>query len=159
MFRILFVCHGNICRSPMAEFYMKDLLKKEGLSDRFEIASAATTDDEIVNGVGNPVYPPARRELMRHGISPDGKRAAVLTREDYDKYDLIVGMDSENLGDMRRILGVDPEGKISLLLDHTATPRDVADPWFTGDFRAAWIDVERGCRALLDGILDTEKKA
>ena len=153
MIKVLFVCHGNICRSPMAEFYMKDLLKKRGLSDRFRIASAATTDEEIVNGTGNPVYPPARRELLRHGISPDGKRARVLTREDYAAYDMIVGMDRENLGDMRRILGGDPEGKISLLLDHTASPRDVADPWFTGDFRATWRDVETGCQALLNEIL------
>ena len=157
MIRILFVCHGNICRSPMAEFYMKDILRKRGLEDCFRIASAATTDEEIVNGIGNPVYPPARRELLSHGISPDGKRSVVLRREDYAKYDRIIGMDGENLVDMKRILGGDPEGKISLLLDHTGSPRDVADPWFTGDFRATWRDIEKGCTALLEEILASEE--
>ncbi|MBO4406239.1 MAG: low molecular weight phosphotyrosine protein phosphatase [Clostridia bacterium] len=154
--RILFVCHGNICRSPMAELFLKDLAAKKGVSDRFEIASAATTGEEIVNGVGNPVYPPAVRELARHGISPAGKRARRLLREDYGRYDLIVGMDEENMEDMRRLFGGDPEGKLSLLLEHAGLNRAVADPWFTGDFRTAWNDVETGCLALFREILGTK---
>ena len=146
MTKILFVCHGNICRSPMAEFVMKDLVKKAGLEARYFIASAATTREEI----GNPVYPPARRKLAEHGISCAGHAARQLTRADYAAFDLLVGMDGENLRDMRRICGGDPEGKISLLLDHTARPGDVADPWYTGDFEATWRDVTEGCTALIE---------
>jgi len=156
--RILFVCHGNICRSPMAEFYMKDLIRKKGLENAFSVASAATTGEEITDGVGNPVYPPARRELLKHGISPDGKRARKLSPRDYEEYDLIVGMDRENLADMKRILGSDPRGKISLLLDHTGAPRDVADPWYTGDFGATWRDVETGCRALFEKLVKERER-
>ena len=145
MTKILFICHGNICRSPMAEFVMKDLVQKAGLTDQFHIASAATSREEI----GNPVYPPARRKLAEHGISCAGHAARQLTRRDYDDYDLLVGMDSANLRDMRRICGGDPDGKISLLLDHTVRPGDVADPWYTGDFQATWLDVLEGCQGLL----------
>ena len=145
MTKILFVCHGNICRSPMAEYVMKDLVQKAGLTDQFHIASAATSREEI----GNPVYPPARRKLAEHGISCAGHAARQLTRRDYADYDLLIGMDSANLRDMRRICGGDPDGKISLLLDHTARPGDVADPWYTGDFQATWLDVLEGCRGLL----------
>ena len=148
MYRILFICHGNICRSPMAEFVMKDLVKKAGLADRFEIASAATSTEEI----GNPVYPPARRKLAEHGIGCAGKTAGQLRREDYDAWDYLVGMDSANLRNMRRICGGDPEGKISLLLDYTDHPGDVADPWYTGDFETTWKDVLAGCRRLLDAL-------
>ena len=149
--RILFVCHGNICRSPMAEFRMKALVEAAGLADRFEIASAATSREEI----GNPVYPPARRELASHGIGCDGKQARQITREDYDYYDLVIGMDEMNLRNMQRFWHGDPAGKISLLLDHTDPSdlrhhgRDVADPWYTGNFEATWEDVDRGCKALL----------
>lgn len=144
--RILFVCHGNICRSPMAEFVMKWLVDEAGISDQFEIASAATSTEEI----GNSVYPPARRKLAEHGISCAGKTARQLTRRDYDHYDLLIGMDSWNLRNMQRMCGGDPEGKISLLLDFTSHPRDVADPWYTDDFEATWRDCLEGCRAVLD---------
>ena len=145
MIKILFICHGNICRSPMAEFVMKDLVRKAGLEDDFSIASAATSTEEI----GNPVYPPARRKLAEHGIGCAGKTARQLRREDYDRYDLLIGMDGTNLRNMRRICGGDPMGKLSLLLDWTGRPGDVADPWYTGDFEATWRDVAAGCAALL----------
>ena len=145
MTRILFVCLGNICRSPMAEFIMKDMVKKAGLTDRFEIASAATSREEI----GNPVYPPARQKLAQHGIGCKGKTARQLTAEDYGYYDLLIGMEEANLRNMRRICGGDPEGKMHLILEGTTHPSDVADPWYTGDFDTAWRDIEDGCRALL----------
>ena len=145
MTKILFVCHGNICRSPMAEYVMKDLVKKAGLADRFAIASAATSTEEI----GNPVYPPARRKLQEHGISCAGHAARQLRREDYRSFDLLIGMDRANLRNMLRVCGGDPEGKISLLMDHTSRKGEVADPWYTGDFEATWRDVEAGCRGLL----------
>lgn len=150
MTKILFVCHGNICRSPMAEFVMKDLVRKAGREKEFYIASAATSTEEI----GNPVYPPARRELARHGIGCEGKTARQLTARDYKDYDLLVGMDGANLRNMRRICGGDPEEKISLLLDHTDRPGDVADPWYTGDFGATWRDVSEGCARLLDELIE-----
>ena len=148
MIKILFVCHGNICRSPMAEFVMKDLVQRAGLENEFFISSAATSTEEIWNGVGNPVYPPAKRELARHGISCSGKRAVLLKKEDYDRYDLIIGMDHNNLRNMKRILGDDPEGKISLLLDYTDRRGDIADPWYTGDFSKTWDDILEGCKGL-----------
>ena len=148
MTRILFVCHGNICRSPMAEFVMKDLVKKAGLEGQFQIASAATSTEEI----GNPVYPPARRKLAEHGICCAGKTARQLTRADYVQYDLLIGMDRANIRNMNRICGGDPEGKIKLLLDFTDRPGDVADPWYTGDFDATWRDVLEGCQKLLERI-------
>ena len=148
MIRILFVCHGNICRSPMAEYVMKDLVRKAGLADRFVIASAATSTEEI----GNPVYPPARRELQEHGISCAGHAARQLRREDYRSFDLLIGMDRANLRNMLRVCGGDPEGKISLLMDHTSRKGEVADPWYTGDFEATWRDVLEGCQALLEQL-------
>ena len=149
MIKVLFCCHGNICRSPMAEFVMKDLVKKAGREWEFEIASAATSTEEI----GNPVYPPARRKLAEHGIGCAGKTARQLRRDDYDKWDYIVGMDSTNLRNMRRICGGDPEGKISLLMDWTSHPGNVADPWYTGDFEATWQDVSAGCEGLLAHLI------
>ena len=146
--KILFVCHGNICRSPMAEFVMKWLVKEAGREREFEIASAATSTEEI----GNPVYPPARRKLAEHGIASDGKHARQITRRDYQYYDLIVGMDQWNLRNMRRMLGGDPDDKICLLMDFTDRPGDVADPWYTGDFEATWRDVLEGCRGMLAQI-------
>ena len=148
MIKVLFVCHGNICRSPMAEFIMKDLVKKAGLEQEFHIESAATSTEEI----GNPVYPPARRKLAEHGISCAGKTARQLRREDYGRWDLIVGMDRANLRNMERICGGDPEHKLCLLMDFTDRPGEVADPWYTGDFESTWRDVSRGCAALLERI-------
>ena len=145
MTKILFICHGNICRSPMAEFVMKDLVRKAGLEESFYIESAATSREEL----GNPVYPPARRKLAEHGISCHGKTARQLTREDYQSFDLLVGMDWANLRNMERICGGDPQGKLHLLLDYTARPGQVADPWYTGDFDATWRDVLEGCQGLL----------
>ena len=140
-----FICHGNICRSPMAEFVMKNLVKKAGLASQFHIESAATSREEI----GNPVYPLARRKLEEHGINCSGHAARQLTSRDYDEYYLLIGMDSANLRDMHRICGGDYAGKMSLLMDHTARPGNVADPWYTGDFEATWRDVLEGCQGLL----------
>lgn len=145
MTRILFVCHGNICRSPMAEFVMKDLVQKAGLAPEFSIASAATSTEEI----GNPVYPPARRKLAEHGIGCAGKTARQLTRKDYSSYDLLIGMDGMNIRNMQRICGGDPQGKIHRMMEYAGSNRDVADPWYTDDFDAAWRDIEAGCRGLL----------
>ncbi len=156
MTRILFVCWGNICRSPMAEFIMKDLVRRRGLEDCFEIASAATSSEEIWNGRGNPVYPPARKKLAEHGISCAGKTARQMTAADYGRYDLLIGMEELNLRYMKRICGGDPEGKMSLLLDHSPHPRDVADPWYTRDFDAAWRDIREGCEALLEHLSKTD---
>ena len=148
MTHILFVCHGNICRSPMAEFVMKKLVREAGLQNSFYIASAATSREEI----GNPVYPPARRKLAEHGISCSGKVAVQVTAADYDRYDHIVIMDGYNRRNLMRIIGSDPENKVRRLLDFTEHPRDVADPWYTGDFEQTWQDVSEGCAALLEQL-------
>ena len=145
MKKILFVCYGNICRSPMAEFVMKDMIAKAGAGERFVIDSAATSTEEL----GNPVYPPAQRELAAHGVFCGPHTARQMTRADYDKYDLLIGMDSANIRNMTRICGGDPDGKLQLLLHYTGQTHDVADPWYTDDFDAAWRDIESGCRALL----------
>jgi len=145
MIKVLFVCHGNICRSPMAEFVLKDMVKKLGMSEAFHIESAATSTEEI----GNPVYPPVRRLLSAHGISCEKKRARQMAAGDYSAFDYIIGMDGANLRNMHRISNGDKEGKISLLLDFTEHPGDVADPWYTGDFERTWRDVNEGCRAFL----------
>jgi len=133
----------------MAEFVMKDLVEKAGVADRFEIASAATSTEEI----GNPVYPPARRKLAEHGIGCAGKTARRMTRSDYERYDLLIGMDTANIRNMARICGGDPEGKIHLLLDYAGRHEEVADPWYTGDFEATWDDVLEGCNALLEFLI------
>lgn len=145
MIKILFVCHGNICRSPMAEFVMKKLVREQGLEKEFLIASAATSREEI----GNPVYPPARRKLREHGMSCSGKTAVQMTKADYDKYDYIIGMDSLNYRNILRIIKSDPKNKVSLLLDFTDNPHSVADPWYSGDFDMTYDDVLTGCQALL----------
>lgn len=149
MIKILFVCHGNICRSPMAEFIMKDLVSKQNLSQHFWIASAATSTEEIWNGVGNSVYPPAKAKLAEHGIDCGGKRAVQLVRTDYNKYNYLIGMDSANIRNMNRMLGGDPEGKIFKLLSFAGSERDISDPWYTGDFETTYRDVIEGCGALL----------
>ena len=155
MTKILFVCLGNICRSPMAEFVMKDLVERAGLAGTFSIASAATSSEEA----GNPVYPPARRKLAEHGIQCAGKTSRQLRAEDYGKYDLLIGMDGRNLRNMECICGGDPEGKIHLLMDYTDRPGEVADPWYTGDFERAWQDILEGCERLLAHLQDKARSA
>lgn len=150
MIKILFVCLGNICRSPMAEFICRDMLEKRGLSHKIACASAATSDEEA----GNPVYPPARRKLKEMGIDCALKRAVQLTRGDYDRYDLLVGMEERNVSAMKRICGGDPESKIHRLLDGAPHPRDIADPWYTGDFDAACRDITEGCARLIDRLAE-----
>ena len=145
MAKILFVCHGNICRSPMAEFVMKAMVAESGRSDEFMIASAATSREEI----GNGVYPPVRKLLNAHGIDCSGKTARQLEKADYEKYDLLIGMDSANIRNMNRICGGDPDKKIRLLLSYTDRCADVADPWYTGDFDATYRDVMAGCEGLI----------
>ena len=149
MMKVLFVCLGNICRSPMAEFALKDMVRKAGRGKDFLIESAATSD---INN-GRPVYREARAKLREHGIDCSGKQARQMLRSDYARFDLLIGMDQENLRNMLRICGGDPEGKIHLLLDYTSRPGDVADPWYTGDFDAAWNDIEEGCRGLLEQVV------
>ena len=150
MIKILFVCHGNICRSPMAEFIMKDLVKKENLTSEFIIFSSATSTEEI----GNPVYPPARAELKRHNIfCDDSKYAVQLKNSDYDKYDLFVAMDSENVRNMRRIFKQDSENKIHKLLEYTGRKDDVSDPWYSRRFDVAFADIYEGCKALLEKLI------
>lgn len=147
MKKILFVCHGNICRSPMAEFVMKDLVEKAGLGDQYYIESAAVSTEEI----GNPIYPPAKRCLEQHGVWFDpAKRARQVTRADYSRFDLIICMDASNLRLIRRIIPEDPEGRIRHIMSYANIQRDVADPWYTGDFEATWRDVLLGCQCLLE---------
>ena len=151
MIKILFICHGNICRSPMAEFIMKDLLTKQGLSDQFYVASAATSTEEIWNGVGNPVYPPAKKELAKHGISCDGKRAVQVTKADYARYDYLICMDSNNVRNLERIIGTDVDNKVSMLLDYAGRQgQSIADPWYTGDFSRTYKDIEEGLEGFLE---------
>ena len=153
MIKIMFVCHGNICRSPMAEFVFKDIINKRGLQDIFFVSSSATSTEEIWRGVGNPVYPPAKRELLKHGITCDGKRAIQLKADDYDRYDYFIGMDRANIRNMNIILKNDSKGKIYKLLSFTGSGDDVADPWYSGDFEKTYNDVLEGCEALLQFVL------
>ena len=148
MTKILFVCHGNICRSPMAEFVMKHIVDQAGLSADFEIASAGTSAEEL----GNPVYPQSRDKMLRHGIDSSGKFARRLRRDDYDNYDYLVGMDSANYRNMLRLYGNDPENKISLLLGFAGESRDIADPWYSRNFEDTWQDINLGCKAMLESI-------
>ena len=142
MIKILFVCHGNICRSPMAEFIMKDIVEKNKASHLFEIASCATSCEEI----GNPVYPPARKKLAEEGISCDGKTARQITKEDYEYFDYVIAMDNNNLKNLSRI--IDDDEKVSLLMEYVGENREVSDPWYTGDFEKAYRDIKKGCEAL-----------
>ena len=153
MIKIMFVCYGNICRSPMAEFLMKDYINKKGEQDEFFIKSSATSTEEL----GNPVHRGTRAVLDRLGISYAGKYSQRLTAEDYKKYDYFIGMDENNRRTMKRMLGGDPENKVSLLLDYTDTPRDVADPWWTGDFEATYNDITRGIDGLYNFLKEQKK--
>ena len=148
MIKILFVCHGNICRSPMAEFMLKRLVRQAGRKKDFEIASAATHDDEL----GNPIYPMARQELAKHGIGCPGHTARLLTVDDYRRHDLIIGMDQANMNDMRKLFGGDPANKLHLMMDFTGEHRDVADPWYTRNFNATWRDLDTACAALFNQL-------
>lgn len=152
MTKIMFVCHGNICRSPMAEFIFKDLISKQGIEHNFYVCSSATSTEEIWGDVGNPVYPPAKAELINHGITCEGKRAVQLKKSDYDKYDLFVAMDSMNIRNIGRIFNSDPEGKVHKLMDYTERKGDVADPWYSGKFDVAYRDIYEGCVALLETL-------
>lgn len=161
MIKVLFVCHGNICRSPMAEFVLKDLVRQRGMADRFLIQSAATSDEEIYHGVGNPVHPPARAEMAKHGIDCGEKRAVQLTVEDYDKYDYLIGMDDNNIRQMERITG-HKGGKIKRLLEYSRREDSISDPWYTRRFDVTFQDVMEGCHAFLvyleeEGRLDGER--
>ncbi len=150
MKRICFVCHGNICRSPMAEFIMKKLVKDAGLEGEFYIVSRATHTDEIWNGEGSHIYPPAQAQMNKKGIPFDSeKRATLLEKSDYNKYDLFIGMDRENMRCMQKILGADKENKIKKLLDYTERGGNVSDPWYTRNFDEAYSDILCGCTALL----------
>ena len=149
MHKILFVCHGNICRSPTAEFYMKSLVKKAGLEKEFEIASAATHEDAL----GDSVYPPTRRILTKHGMDCSGKTARLMTAADYLYYDLLIGMDEYNLQDMEFISGGDPKNKLHSLMEYAGRPHDsVADPWYTRNFEQTWLDISAGCQGLLEAL-------
>ncbi len=149
MTKILFVCHGNICRSPMGEFILKDMVSRAGMADDFEIASAATSSEEL----GNPVYPPARRKLNVHGIDCSGKTARRIRAEDYDKWDLLIGFDGMNIRNMERCFGGDPDGKLHLLTEYTGRPEAIIDdPWYTRDFDTAWDDIYEGCLGLLNAL-------
>ena len=143
--RILFICHGNICRSPMAEFILKDMVEKAGRSGEFEIASAATSTEEI----GNDIYPPAKRILTQKGIKFNSRQARQITKHDYDYYDFIIAMDDNNIRNLKRLLGEDTENKISLMMDYAGKHRDVADPWYTGDFETTFNDITEGCKGFL----------
>lgn len=153
MIKVLFVCHGNICRSPMAEFMFKDMIKKKGIEDLFYVESAATSDEECWGGVGNPVYPPAREELARHGIRCDGKRARQITKADYDKFDYIIGMENMNIRNMMRVFQNDPDGKVCKLLDFTERGGNISDPWYSGDFVSTYRDIEEGLNGFLEEIM------
>ena len=149
MTKIMFVCHGNICRSPMAEFIFKDLIKKRGGSACFVVASCATSTEEL----GNPVYPPARAELARHGLDCSGKYAVQLKKSDYDAWDLFILMDDNNVRNMLRMIGTDPQNKMHKLLDYTSRGGNVADPWYYGNFDVTYGDILEGCTALLDSLI------
>ena len=149
MIKVLFICHGNICRSPMAEFVLKNKVKELGIEDKFYIASAATSTEEIINGVGNPVYPPAREELLKHGISCEGKRAVQLKKSDYDEYDYLIGMDSMNIKNIERITGHKNGDKIKMLLSYCGSNDSVIDPWYSCRFDDTYRDVNRGCDAFI----------
>ena len=154
MIRILFICHGNICRSPMAEFVFRKKAAERGVSPLFSVSSAATSTEEIWNGVGNPVYPPAQKELSKHGITCEGKRAVQLQRADGERYDMLIGMDGANIRNMHRMLGSGAEGKIFKLMSFAGKDADVSDPWYSGRFDIAYRDIREGCEGLLRYLLE-----
>ena len=149
MYKILFVCHGNICRSPMAEFVMKDIVAKAGMSEMFYIASCATSTEEI----GNPVHYGTKRKLAEVGISCEGKRAVQLTKKDYDEYDMLIAMDEMNIRNIMRIIKSDPDSKVSLLMSYADENRSIADPWYTGNFENTYSDILKGCTALFNELI------
>ena len=150
MIKVLFICHGNICRSPMAEFVFRDMVQKRGMGNLFSIASAATSREEI----GNPVHYGTVRKLREHGISTEGKYAVQLKKKDYEKYDYLIGMEQRNIRNMERIIGSDPQHKVYRMLDFTLNPRDIADPWYTGNFDRTYDDIMEGCEALFLHIME-----
>ena len=153
MIKVLFICHGNICRSPMAEFILKHMVANQSLTTHFQIASAATSREEIWNGIGNPVYPPAKQELKKHGISCDGKRAVQVTKQDYEKYDYLIVMDTNNYYNLNRIIGEDKEHKVHMLLDYAGRPGEsIADPWYSGNFTLTYQEIEAGCAGFLETL-------
>ena len=165
MIKVLFVCHGNICRSPMAEFYFKNIVEKAGLCDRFEIESAATSSEEVWNGVGNPINPPAADVLKYNDIGQTPytdyrkKRARQVTKKDYEKYDYFIGMDRWNIRNLTVLFGGDPEKKVHMLLDYTGIySREVADPWYTNDYEMAFSDIKEGCDAFFEYLKKKGKK-
>lgn len=153
LIKVLFVCHGNICRSPMAEFVFKDMVKRKGLSDIFYIASAATSSEEI----GNRVHHGTSKILSRFDISCEGKQAVKMTSLDYENYDYIIAMDHRNIVNINRIIGQDKAKKVQRLLDFTQHPGDIADPWYTGDFKQTYNDIYNGCLGLLEKILTSDR--
>ena len=157
MKRIMFVCHGNICRSPMAEFIFRKIIRESETNLHVLVESSATSTEEIWGDVGNPVYPPAKAELLKHGIICDGKHAVQLKKSDYEKYDLFVAMDSMNVRNIMRIFGKDPQNKVCKLMDFTERGGDVADPWYTRRFDVTYTDIFEGCTALFDYIRKGEK--
>lgn len=154
MIKILFLCHGNICRSPMSEYIFRDMVTRRGIANEFYIASAATSREEI----GNPVYPPAKRILREHGISCDGKYAVQMTRADYDKYDYILAAEDYNIRNILRIIREDPQHKVCRLLDFSDHPRNIADPWYTGDFETTYADIVEGCESFLRYLEKQQRK-
>lgn len=153
MIKILFVCHGNICRSPMAEFVLRDMVQKQGIADQFIIASAATSTEEI----GNPVHSGTRRKLKEFGISTEGKTAVQLKKKDYMYYDYLLGMDKRNIQNILRIVGEDQGSKVHLLLEYARNTRDIADPWYTGDFNQTYDDIKESCERFLTYLIENHK--
>lgn len=157
MIKIMFVCHGNICRSPMAEFILKEMLRQRGWENRCRVASCATSTEEIWGGRGSPMYPPAKAMLSAHGIPYTEREAVQLRRSDYSEYDLFIGMDSANIRNMERMLGGDPQGKIRRMMDFTDRGGDVADPWYSRNFEDAYRDIRDGCEGILRWIAETDR--
>ena len=149
MIKVLFICHGNICRSPMAEFIFKDMVKKMGIEKEFFVHSSATSTEEIWGDIGNTVYPLAKKKLAEHNISCEGKRAVQLKKEDYNKYDYIIGMEQVNVRNILKIVKEDKENKVFRLMDFTDNKKDIQDPWYSGNFDITYDEIYEGCKGLL----------